>query len=305
MALEYGLTSQLNGLILCGALANPDQIKQQCCPVISVSGMDDFNFIETAQYLFQEQLTPGNLKIELTSDNHNWPDSLTLTNALGLLSLSSQPLNISLTTQSQIKIYCQRQLTRINSLKQRKDFVKAALVARNMSSTEPFRSDETFAIEYRELKANPEYMNQMKRLEKCLQLEISMRSPYVDDFQTKDTIWWKNEIKITAEKINAQQDSYTRDMYRRIKGFWGIVSYSLCKQALKEHNALVLSKTLAIYRMLEPENPDMFYFSAFPYFWKGNNVATLSMVKRALKAGFLDRGQLKKDFPDSITSKLF
>jgi len=56
--------------------------------------------------------------------------------------------------------------------------------------------------------------------------------------------------------------------------------------------------------MLEPENPDMFYFSSFPYFWKGDNEATLSMVKKALDAGFTDRSQLKKDFPESITSKL-
>jgi predicted esterase len=304
MVLEYGLSSSLNGLILCGALANSDQISQLHCPVISVSGMDDFNFMETAQYLFQEQLTPVNLKIELTSANHNWPDSLTLANALGFLSLSGQPLNISSSMQSQIKIYCQKTLTRINSLKQRSEFLKATLLARNMSLTEPFKGDKTFAIQYNELKENPQYINQLKRLEKCLQFEISVRQPYVDDFRTKDSIWWKNEISETDKKIKTQQDSYTRDMYRRIKGFWGIVSYSLCKQAVKEQNAQALGMTLSIYRMLEPENPDMFYFCAFPYFWKGNNVATLSMLKKALKAGFSDKSQLKKDFPSSIILKL-
>jgi len=56
--------------------------------------------------------------------------------------------------------------------------------------------------------------------------------------------------------------------------------------------------------MLEPENPDMIYFSSFPYFWKGNNEVTLSMIKKAMKAGFFDMEQLNKDFPESITSKL-
>jgi hypothetical protein len=304
MALGYGLSFKLNGLILCGALANADQIKQLHCPVISVSGMDDFNFMETAQYLFQEQLTPANLKIELTSANHNWPDSLTLANELGFLSLSCQPLNISSQTQSQLKLYSQKQLIRINSLKQRKDFLRAALLARNMSSTEPFNRDKTFALEYNTLKVNTQYINQLKRLEKCLQFEISMRQSYVDDFRTKDSIWWKNQIIETEEKIKTQQDSYNRDMYRRIKGFWGIVCYSLCNQAVKEQDAQALVKILSVYRMLEPENPDMFYFCAFPYFWKGNNVATLKMVEKALKAGFSDKSQLKKDFPSFITSKL-
>src|ERR1035437_530748 len=88
MALGYALTHQVNGLILCGALANADQINQLHCQVISISGMDDFNFMETAQYLFQEQSTPGNLKIELTNASHSWPDSLMLANTLGFLRLS-------------------------------------------------------------------------------------------------------------------------------------------------------------------------------------------------------------------------
>jgi hypothetical protein len=126
----------------------------------------------------------------------------------------------------------------------------------------------------------------------------------LDAFQTKDTLWWKNEILRLEEKIETEQDSYTRDMYRRIKGFWGIASYSFCKQAVASKDEDLLKKILPIYRILEPENPDMLYFSSFPSFWKGNNEATLAKLKKAIEAGFSDRSQLKKDFPEYITSKL-
>ena len=182
--------------------------------------------------------------------------------------------------------------------------MKAALVAGNMAQTEPFNSDAVFASTYQALKAAPEYISQLNRLEKCLNPEISMRQSYVDAFQTKDTLWWKNEIHDTDKKINQEVDPYAKDMYRRIRGFWGIACYSLCKQAVSQHNAEALTKIISIYRDLEPENPDMFYFSSFPAFWKGNNEITLSALKKALKAGFSDRSQLKKDFPESITSKL-
>jgi len=141
-------------------------------------------------------------------------------------------------------------------------------------------------------------------LGKCLQYETSVRQSYINAFQIKDTLWWKKEIGTTNEKIKTEQDSYTKDMYRRIKGFWGIACYSLCKQAINLQNTEALTKILSIYRMLEPENPDMLYFSAFPSFWAGNNEETLSTLKKALKAGFSDRSQLKNDFPISITSKL-
>jgi len=131
-----------------------------------------------------------------------------------------------------------------------------------------------------------------------------MRQPYIEDFQTKDTLWWKKEIDTTNEKIKTEQNTYTNDMYRRIKGFWGIACYSLCKQAINQQNVEVLNKVLAIYRMVEPENPDMFYFSAFSPYWAGNNEITLSKLKQALKVGFSDQNQLKNNFPETIRKQL-
>ena len=300
MALGYALDHQLNGLILCGALASPDQINAAHCPVISISGMDDFNFMETAQYLFQEQAIPVHLKIELTNASHSWPDSLMLTNAFGFLRFSCQSSTIPSLPESQLKMYCQQQQARIDSLKLKGDFLKAELVARNMATTEPFNSDKTFTSDYSLLKTHPDYISQLNRLGKCLNYEVSVRQPYLDAFHTKDTLWWKNELITTDEKIKTEQDVITKDMYKRIKSFWGIASYTLCKQAVRAQNAEALNKILFVYRVLEPENPDMFYFSSFPYYWKGNNEATLSMLRKALKAGFSDKSQLKKDFPQIV-----
>ena len=304
MVLDYAMTHPLNGLIMCGALANTDQMNAVRCPVISISGMDDFNFMETAQYLFNEQQTPANLKMELTNASHSWPDSILLTNALGFLSFTGEGGDIAFRNEPQFKKFCLYQQGRINSLTQQGDLLKALLIARNMALTEPFNGDAGFASTYRALKANPDYISQLNRLGKCLQYETSVRQSYIDAFQIKDTIWWKKEIGTTNEKIKTEQDSYTKDMYRRIKGFWGIACYSLCKQAINPQNTEALTKILSIYRMLEPENPDMLYFSAFPPFWAGNNEETLSTLKKTLKAGFSDRNQLKNDFPISITSKL-
>jgi hypothetical protein len=304
MTLGYAMSHQVDGLILCGALANADQINSIHCPVISISGMDDFNFMETAQYLFQEQSIQENLKIELINASHDWPDSLILTNAFGFLQLSCQSADIPSLTKSQLGIYCENQHVRIDTLKKHGDFLKAALVARNMSFTAPFNGDDTFASSYKNLKYKSEYFSQLDRLKKCLTFEINVRKPYINAFMKKDIEWWKNEVKTLDEKIKTEQDSYKNDMYRRIKAFLGIECYSLSNRTAKEHNAKMLNKIVSIYRMLEPDNPDMFYFSAFLYFWEENNGATLSLLKKARKAGFSDINRLKKDFPESITSKI-
>ncbi len=66
----------------------------------------------------------------------------------------------------------------------------------------------------------------------------------------------------------------------------------------------MLNKIVFVYRTLDPENPYVLYFSAFPYFRKGNNEATISILNKSIQAGFFDIAQIKNDFPESITSKL-
>ena len=304
MALGFALNRPVNGLILCGALANADEIIKANCPVFSISGTDDFNFVETAQFLFQEQLIPGNLKIELINASHTWPDSLVLADALGFLSLSTVGDETSSIRKSQFNAYCEKQKGAIDSLKARGEFLKAALKAHNLSTTRPFNTENLFATLYTEIKAGTGYKQQLNNLEKCLNFELKMRQPYLEAFSTKDSIWWKREIKSVNEQIENEKDAFSKDMYKRIKGFWGIACFSLGNQAITEKNSVALNKIVSVYRMLEPENAYGIYFSAFPYFWKGDVEKTIAILKKAHDVGFNDLNQMKSDFPESVYSKI-
>ena len=300
MALGYAQAHPTDGLLLCGALAGADQLRALSCPVISISGMDDFNFQETAQYLFQEQSAPANLKIELTHASHSWPNADMLRNAVGFLAYSAtkdenaSPIAIS--------DYCQYQQNRIDSLKQAGDYLSATLIARNMASVAAFDDQTDFAKAYASLKSSPQYVAQLNKLGTCLNAEMNLRQTYLDAFQNKDISWWKKEIEGTDQAIATEKDPFNVDMYHRIKGFWGIACYSLCKQAVAQHNADVLQKTLAIYQAVEPENADRMYFSAFLPYWKNDIQITQAVLQKAIRAGFSDMKQLQSDFPGiSIT----
>ncbi|MBB3185909.1 alpha/beta hydrolase [Microbacter margulisiae] len=297
MALGYALAHPVNGLILCGALASPDQISALRCPVISISGMDDFNFVETAQYLFQAQNMPANLKIELTHASHDWPDSLLLANEVGFLRLSCQAADLPAPDRVQLEAYCQKQQARMDTLAGQDDFLRAALIAHNMASTKVFDDVISFDAAYNRLISNVGYKSQLGRLRQCLANEMNLRQPYIDAFITKDKPWWQTQISTLNQQIKTERDAYTRDMYLRIKAFLGIACYSLGKQAIVQHDAVALARILTVYRMLEPENPDMFYYTAFIPYWKGDNAATVRMLKKALQAGYSDMNQLREDFP--------
>jgi dienelactone hydrolase len=302
MALEYASLHPANGLLLCGALANAGQIKALNCPVFSISGMDDFNFIETAQYLFDNQYIPQNLKIELTNNSHSWPDSSMLANAFGFLYLNNKSIDDS--NYSEIEAYTQQQTSRLTQFEHDGDYIKAALIARNMSSVKAFDDKQFFDSAYQQIKGNNLYINSLDKVKKCLVYESGVRQHYMNALVEHDSLWWANELKTINIQIQSAPDAYTRDMYFRIKGFWGIVCYSIANQSIAQQNFELLNKILPVYRTLEPENPDAYYFTAIAFYRQGSNSATITWLKKAKQLGFVDMGRLKNDFPEVIWSKL-
>ena len=256
MAVGYATGHPVNGLILSGALAGAQELQQVGCLVYAISGTDDFNFMETAQYLFQDASTPSNLKIELTRSSHGWPDSLTLADGYGYLRLSpgselgAEPNVVALSA------FKKRQTSKIDSLEAKGSFIMARWTARNMT---PFQ-DSFGALDAR-LKASPGYADEMRRLLQNLQMEAGVRDSYMKAFDSKDAAWWKNELAVVNGHIQAATDPFTQDAYRRIKGFWGIACYSLCNRAVSSGDFKLLNHYVSIYRILEPQNPDMLRFA--------------------------------------------
>ncbi|MFZ5941241.1 MAG: hypothetical protein ACOYXB_11790 [Bacteroidota bacterium] len=302
MALGYALVHPVNGLLLSGALAGPDQITALGCPVYSLSGTDDFNFMETAQYLAGGQTIPEQLKIELVSGSHSWPDSSLLEQATGFLYFASAPGGHKGSEKAILKELMQEQQQRIDELKQKGDLLGAAMLARNCASTEPFKSEKVFERTYRDLIADPAYARLLKQLEKSLNYELGVRQPYLEAIRTRDSLWWNKEITSLDDRIAREQDPMTRATYQRIRSFLGIACFSLCRQAAGEKDQATLNRILHVYRILEPDNPDVIYYSAFPLLWKGRQEAAVAELNRALEAGFTDMARLRNDFPGTVSS---
>lgn len=263
MAIGYAMTHPVNGLLLSGALAGPEELLKVGCLVYSLSGTDDFNFMETAQYLFQESSIPENLKIEFIHSIHSWPDSLTLAGAFGFIQLACPEAKA--TSDLVLKDFDKQQTEKIAALRSQGEILNALLIARNMSTTAPFSKDKIFSDTYHSLKNLPEFSVQMNLLGQNLQHEFQVRQPYLEDLQTKSLAWWKNELKTVENQIQNAPDPFAKDAYRRIKAFWGIACYSFCNQAAEQHDTKLLKQILPIYQLLEPENPDILYFSTIPH----------------------------------------
>lgn len=298
MALDYAQRTKVYGVISCGALASENQIRSIGSTVYSISGTDDFNFVETAQYLFNETTIPSNLKIELTNASHSWPDSMVLASAVAFQLLSSKSESIPDRVRENKNDFINTQVHKIDSCIIANKHINAWLIARNMNKSSAFKQNNKFKELCSEIQTNEYFINEIQQLKSALQFEMNVRTSYTAALSEKDSEWWAGELRSIENKIANEPDKYKQDMYKRIKSFWGIACYSFCNRAVQAKNTEMLRKILSVYKMIEPNNPDAFYFSAFVPYWQGNMQETSMAIQEALRKGYSDEKKLKENFPE-------
>lgn len=286
MSLDYAVNRTVHGVIACGALASPEQIQAIKCPVMAIVGMDDFNFIEAAQYIINPTTIPQNLSIETTTASHSWPEPAVLTRATGYLLLTLEKFITCLDTSTLLKSYVAQQTTRLNSFIQSKDELNAVLLSRNLSIAKPFESLGSFRSRYEKMVKGDAFVQQRDNLLTNLRLEVSIREPYGKALQEKDSAWWKNEIRALNAKLTTEKDQQRNLVYHRIKGFLGVACYSMCNRATSQKEVSVLEQIVPIYRILEPENPDQFYYSAVLAHLKKNSSKEKYYLGKAREKGY-------------------
>lgn len=289
MVLSFGQRNIVDGVIACGALATKNQIITIRAPVYAITGIQDFNFIETAQYFFQPEEAPGNLFIELSEELHEWPSPNVLSNAIAFLILDKDAVNMKCIDFKELgRKLSENKKTEIETLKKKHDFLSALLVAKNMARLHSEADANLFQSLINSLEYSQEFNNELNRLRESIRFELSVRDAYMKALLAEDLSWWKTEISSLNNNINKDKDRYRNYAYKRIKAFLGIMCYSISKKTLQSNDLKNAEKLLSIYKLLEPDNPDMFYFYALYFKKNGEHENAKLYLRKAIDAGFSD-----------------
>ncbi len=255
MTLGYAFNHSVDGVITCGAFASPEQLSAIKCPVMGLIGMDDFNFLETVQYILNPASLPANAHIELMKASHEWPESSLLTAALGWFELS-EGSNTGHGGQ-QVVQYVKAQKGRVDSLVAAGELLSAVCIGRTMASVERFEKVGSFYATTNELTNRAAYKQQLSQLRESLQLEMNLRQIYVPALLEKNEAWWKKEIAALNEKMASEPDDMKKMAYKRVNGFLGIACYSYARQFAVQKDINHLEQILMVYRLIAPDNTEM------------------------------------------------
>jgi hypothetical protein len=304
MAIHMAVVRKVNGVLVSGALALEDEIKTLNTNVYAVFGLGDFNLHEAANFFLNPNGYPSNLKLELTNDNHEWPSANNLNRALGLLLLSDFPKESTCIKRSPIlKEYSSDCKKLVDSLIQNGDYLNANFISSNVQLLKDLPDKKYFSTVCKDLKSSPKLENQIRQIRTSMQLEFKARDAYNTAFTTNTNDWWINEVTTLNKQINIEKDKYRLFALKRIRAFLGIMCYSLTNGHLTDNNLKDAAKNLELYKLVEPQNPDMFYFTALFLLKSGKQDSIVDYLQKAINAGYVDRNKIRENFPEKISKQ--
>jgi hypothetical protein len=305
MALTIAQIRKVNGVLACGALASEEEVRSINTNIYAIFGMGDFNFYEAANFFLDPNGYPSNLKLELTSYTHEWPSENILTRALGLLIFNDYPKESTCVNKKNIlRDYSDDCKKRLDSLMEAGDYLTAYFICLNIQNLKDIPEKKYFTSIFKTLNNNPKLQNEIILVRSSMQIEFKARDAYNKELLQHNPEWWKHEIEILDQQINQEKDKYKAFAYKRIRAFLGILCYSVTNNSLKTDHLKDAEKVLDLYRLLEPKNSDMFYFTALCLYKSGKSDSVTYYLQKSLDAGYSDKKTMEETFPLKIRNQL-
>ncbi len=285
MALFYARNHRIDGIIMCGA--GMQRNSQFPFPTVLLSGTKDFNFIE--QYYDSKDPFAMNKNIIAFHYRgiHAWPPISKIKLAFDFI------INRQVGGNDDISNFQMKQSAIHIKNKDYFDAFKSMEMAYKFAS---HQNTEPMLTKFKAL--NKKYMIKLyfDRTELYLEEEVKRYHVLTESMDKKDYKWWVNQIKY-IENRSKKRDAISADSYARTKAYLGIVAYSKINKAISgQQNGENLHKYMLIYELLEPENPDLFFFKSVINYSNADEQNASINYKKAKELGFDDKAATKKYF---------
>ena len=294
MALNYSERNRIDGLIICGAgLQRQTQLP---FPVVLMSGLSDFNFMEQYYTPSNTRTFERNIIAIHFRGKHQWPQVKVMNDAIEFV-LKRNTGNGN--TQSD---YYAQLSKKYYSEKEYFLSFKSLEVAYKISSNENI---EKMRKELVSLSKDSKVKVYFQRQNMYISEEQKRYQMLTQSLEIQDLVWWDNQINYMESKTINNRNSLESESYSRTLAYMGILMYSRLSAVSAGRGRFDLyPKYLSIYEKLEPENPDLFFFKGIYAYTQGNQYQATQYLKKSLELGFTDTELMSKYFSQDFLSQI-
>lgn len=269
----------IRGVIACSGSIPASYIPKQAY-LAGIAGTDDMNYAEMIQ--MENGFSPeADRHILFTfSGKHGWPPIATIRAALQWLSISEMKDKLIPLNKDIVEQFIHSQYTDTLSLSEK--YRGCRQIVRTL---EGLTDVSNYQQKIKSLEADPNLQLELAKEARLDSIEKDQQKIYMDAFNGKSIGWWKEEIARLNKNTKLTGSKMETALNKRLLAYISLYAYSAANYARKSGDMQVLSKYLEIYGMVDPENPDYFYFLAGYYAATGKKDQTIKALGNAIYFG--------------------
>ncbi len=282
MAFNYGISNNANGILMCGIGGVQEIYNLGNIPLAMIIGLKDFNFVGNYYSPYSEIIDIDNFIRFVFDGIHEWaPENLIYNASVFLLNKNNKKITPEFDGEKSFEIFKNKNqlFMAFNALE----------VAYKMSS------DSIIKKQIKNFLETPKFKSYITEFEAGLFSENDRRQDYINYLNTKNLDWWKDEIK-EIEKLSKSSDNQVSNSYVRTKAFLGVLMYMYVSNEINNQNSPVIDKYLSIYKLVEPNNPDYYFYQAVRDLQTDKKQESSNNLDKAFELGFSDSLKVNQFF---------
>ncbi len=260
--------------------------------LISFAGEEDFNLPELLQLDASLAGQPCRHTFILFPGRHEWPPAGVFDDAFVWFDLNAMKDSLLPRNEEEIDTFVAEKTRRLR--RAAGPLEKERLLQQLIAFLEGLRDTAPYEKSLKELRRSRAFRQAQEDFNSLLLEEKGMEQYYMKHFGDRSFSWWRAEMD-KLDRQAARSDGERRASLLRVKHFLSLVAYMQTERALKEHRAEA-GDHLALYRLLDPENPDVWFFEAVMKAREGDTAAARQALEKARELGLSDAGRWR-DWP--------
>ncbi|HXS36252.1 MAG TPA: hypothetical protein VN721_06095 [Flavipsychrobacter sp.] len=258
-----------------------------------IVGNYDFNLIEMES--LNETLAQNGFTHQLLTANgiHDWALATDFQTALLWMQVNAMKENLQSKNDTLINIFKNDFDKRIGSAVTSKDWIAAhELLGGIVRTLDGLQDVSSYKKQLDEMTASPAYKDAVTLQAQLQQTEQNQQQELAEQFAAQDEQWWTKKIADMNHNIQTAASQQESQMDKRLLNFLGLIGYMNSNHALEGGDLNNATKSLQVFKMADPKNPDCFYLTAIYYMKKGNEQQAISSLNEAASLGYSDVSQL-------------
>jgi hypothetical protein len=300
----------IKGVIANSAGFNPKQepLRKGIC-FVGLVGNEDFNLAEmkSTQASLNEAGTVNDLLI--FNGKHDWAPINDMDKAFLLLTLEGirenrMPKNDSVVNAS----YLADEREASKMLNGKTDILTKAAACQLMTVYyQGIKPVEKYKTELLKIYGSGPYKEARTKESQEGRLEQSRQEEYGKKIQEKDMAWWVEEVRRLQNEDNTSKDAVRVGENKRLMAYLSLVSFMNANGALNQDALVQAEQFLALYRLVDPSNPEWAYLLTCLRMRQNDIPHALDALRESVALGFndVDRVRSQKEFQPVLNDEKF